>query len=101
VDRAGGAAPVVHRVHRGEPRIAVRPPRVRRRDARWVPVDPFGRAAAQVATHGSVSAIAAGWLDRGELVEVEIDDGLQRLTRWRRRERLRTGRRARRRTRPG
>jgi hypothetical protein len=41
---------------------------------------PFGRAAAQVSTHGSVWAIAAGWLDRGELVEVEIDDGLQRLT---------------------
>jgi hypothetical protein len=36
---------VVHGVHRGDPRIAQRPPRVRRSDARGVAVGPRGRHA--------------------------------------------------------
>ena len=31
----------------------------------------------------SITSIAAWWFDRGERLEVEIDDGLQRGSRWR------------------
>ena len=41
---------VAHGVHRGDPRIAERPPRVWRSNARGVPVGPRGRAAVQVRT---------------------------------------------------
>ena len=42
----------------------------------WTPV---GEPRSRVATHGSVAPKAARRLNAGQLVEIEIDDGLQRL----------------------
>src|SRR5215472_1281976 len=66
---------LVRLVHRRAPRIAERPPRVWRSDAREVPVDPGGRAG----RGGSLLALTQ--VDLGHLVQAEddivfaIDDG--------------------------
>ena len=70
---------VVHGVHRGDPRIAQRPPRVWRSDARGVPVGPCGRPAVKDGNTVSIPPVAAWRRDASQLIEIEIDNGLQSL----------------------
>src|SRR6266436_1437271 len=63
----------------GDPRIAERPPRVWRAMRREEPVDPRGRPAVQGGAPSSIPAETPWRFDRLEFVEIEVDDGLQRL----------------------
>src|SRR5215472_2502461 len=78
--KAALAERVVHGVDRGNPRRERAPSIARRATARGYLWAPVGELRSRCGRPQSVSPKAARRLDAGQFVEIEIKDGLQRLT---------------------